>query len=140
MDEGREAKRAAFAKAAGFLSHVILCKFRNGSMNATFTQLQVMDLNKVEPVQLLAAHAIQSHLEMTAADPDIVNLFMGVVVPDSSNPAHRNPIALRSEFVRRCRTELGLGALTVPPDRNFALNMECNVLHPKLPLPSPIGK
>src|ERR1700722_9216999 len=116
MDEGREAKRAAFAKAAGFLSHVILCKFRNGHMNASFTSMQVMDLNKVEPVQLLAAHAIQAHLEMTAADPEIVNLFLAVVVPDSSNLAHRNPIALRGEFVRRCRTELGLCALTVPPD------------------------
>jgi hypothetical protein len=135
MEEGREleSKRAAFTRADAFLRHVVLLKVRNDGLGTTLTPLQAKELNKTQPADLLTAHAILAQLMMNAKDPEIVRLYLAIVSPEPHK--QYSPLALLDEFETCTRGEMGLPPLhVITGDRGFFVNMDCNVIVPKLPV------
>jgi len=130
--EGREAKRVVFARANALLRHVILCKVRNEGLGAALTPLQAQDVNKVQPVDLLALHTTYAQLECSAEDAQILVLFLRIASPEPGRAYQ--PVADLADFVARTRAELGLPALgtAVREDRSFPVALDCNVIVPKL--------
>jgi len=127
MAEGLlESKRAAFARADAILRHVVLLKVRNSRLGGPLTALQAQDVNKVQPAELLAVHAVHAQLIMNAKDPAIITAFMDIVSPEPNRTY--SPVALLAHFEDLTRAELGLPPLHLAGEGSFAINLDCNVL------------
>ena len=72
---------------------------------------------------------------MNATSPDIVVLFLSIVVPNPAIAEHKTPIAQHLRFIDATRAEPGLPPLAaaLPADRVFPVNLECNLVVPNLP-------